>query len=58
MQLRDEVEHQRKDLAYMRMLIENCAGCKESPSRNEINTKPNCHSQNPCYPGNLIICRR
>ncbi|XP_037959915.1 uncharacterized protein LOC119689209 isoform X2 [Teleopsis dalmanni] len=47
--LREDIAHQRQEIAYLRMLLENCAGCKE-PSNN-IRVEPTCRTSNPCYPG-------
>lgn len=46
-QLREEVGQQRNEIAYLRQLIENCAGCKEHPAP----LRDTCVSNNPCYPG-------
>lgn len=44
--LREDISHQRKEIAYLRTLIENCAGCK--PEELKVAT---CRTANPCYPG-------
>lgn len=49
--LREDVAHQRQEIAYLRMLLENCAGCKEPSGDNHIRLEPNCRTANPCYPG-------
>ncbi|KAH8377867.1 hypothetical protein KR093_007592 [Drosophila rubida] len=49
--LREDVAHQRQEIAYLRMLLENCAGCKEPSGDNNIRLEPNCRTANPCYPG-------
>lgn len=46
--LREDVAHQRQEIAYLRLLLENCAGCKEPKGDNNIHT---CRTSNPCYPG-------
>lgn len=50
-QLREEVGQQRNEIAYLRQLIENCAGCKQHESLREI-----CATTNPCYPGKFQFC--
>ncbi|XP_005177429.1 cartilage oligomeric matrix protein isoform X1 [Musca domestica] len=47
--LREDIAHQRQEIAYLRMLLENCAGCKETKGDNDI--QPTCRTSNPCYPG-------
>jgi len=49
--LREDVAHQRQEIAYLRMLLENCAGCKNPLSDNQLRIEPDCRSANPCYPG-------
>ncbi|XP_055847423.1 cartilage oligomeric matrix protein isoform X2 [Episyrphus balteatus] len=44
--LREDISHQRKEIAYLRTLIENCAGCK--PDELKV---ASCRTANPCYPG-------
>ncbi|XP_055688217.1 cartilage oligomeric matrix protein [Lutzomyia longipalpis] len=46
-QLRDEVGQQRNEIAYLRQLIENCAGCQHRPEP----LKETCELNNPCFPG-------
>lgn len=46
-QLREEVGQQRNEIAYLRQLIENCAGCKEHSAP----LRDTCASHSPCYPG-------
>ncbi|XP_068140578.1 cartilage oligomeric matrix protein isoform X2 [Drosophila tropicalis] len=48
--LREDVAHQRQEIAYLRMLLENCAGCKE-PHNSENLIRVDCRTANPCYPG-------
>lgn len=50
-QLREEVGQQRNEIAYLRQLIENCAGCKQHESLRET-----CATTNPCYPGKFQFC--
>ncbi|KAG4072453.1 hypothetical protein HA402_004385 [Bradysia odoriphaga] len=45
-QLKDDVGQQRGEIAQLRHLIENCAGCKEP-----VEVRENCQNANPCYPG-------
>lgn len=47
--LREDIANQRQEIAYLRMLLENCAGCKEQS--NAIHVEPTCRTSNPCYPG-------
>lgn len=47
--LREDIAHQRQEVAYLRMLLENCAGCNEPKGDNNI--EPTCRTSNPCYPG-------
>ncbi|KAH8251380.1 hypothetical protein KR032_010245 [Drosophila birchii] len=50
--LREDVAHQRQEIAYLRMLLENCAGCKNPLSGdNQLRLEPDCRSANPCHPG-------
>ncbi|XP_036675876.3 cartilage oligomeric matrix protein isoform X1 [Drosophila suzukii] len=49
--LREDVAHQRQEIAYLRMLLENCAGCKNPLSDNQLRIEPDCRTANPCYPG-------
>lgn len=49
--LREDIAHQRQEIVYLRMLLENCAGCKEPSGDNHIRVEPNCRNANPCYPG-------
>lgn len=50
--LREEIGHQRKEISYLRMLLENCAGCKEVKSEtNIVRIVESCRSSNPCYAG-------
>jgi len=50
--LREDVAHQRQEIAYLRMLLENCAGCKNPlTTDNQLRIEPDCRSANPCYPG-------
>lgn len=51
-QLREEVGQQRNEIAYLRQLLENCAGCKEPAAP----LRDTCASNNPCYPGGLSLC--
>lgn len=46
-QLRDEVGQQRNEIAYLRQLIENCAGCQHRAEP----LKETCELNNPCFPG-------
>lgn len=46
-QLRDDIAHQRNEINHLRRLIENCAGCKESPQP----VRENCQNANPCFQG-------
>lgn len=43
-QLRDDIAYQRGEIANLRSLIENCAGCREKP-------RENCQNSNPCFSG-------
>lgn len=43
--LREDISNQRKEIAYLRTLIENCAGCK--PDELKV---ASCRNANPCYP--------
>ncbi|XP_053962504.1 uncharacterized protein LOC128866050 isoform X2 [Anastrepha ludens] len=50
--LREDIAHQREEIAYLRKLLENCAGCKEySASSNNLRIESTCRTSNPCYPG-------
>lgn len=49
--LREDIAHQREEIAYLRKLLENCAGCKEPTASNNLRIEPTCRSSNPCYPG-------
>ncbi|XP_037824984.1 cartilage oligomeric matrix protein isoform X1 [Lucilia sericata] len=49
--LREDIAHQRQEISYLRMLLENCAGCKEPKGDNNIRIEPTCRTSNPCYPG-------
>lgn len=49
--LREDIAHQRQEIVYLRMLLENCAGCKEPSGDNHIRVEPNCRNANLCYPG-------
>lgn len=50
-QLREEVGQQRNEIAYLRQLIENCAGCKERPEP----LRDTCLTNNPCFPGGFLL---
>uniref|UniRef100_A0A034VND1 Thrombospondin-4 n=1 Tax=Bactrocera dorsalis TaxID=27457 RepID=A0A034VND1_BACDO len=52
--LREDIANQRQEIAYLRRLLENCAGCKE-PSSSSLRLEPTCRNANPCYPG--VECR-
>jgi syndecan 4 len=45
--LRDEVQHQRGEIQYLRSLLENCAACKE---QDQI-VRSGCKYENPCFAG-------
>ncbi|XP_037910379.1 cartilage oligomeric matrix protein isoform X2 [Hermetia illucens] len=47
--LRDDVAHQRQEIANLRNIMENCAGCKEPAPLRE--PQPSCKTANPCFPG-------
>lgn len=49
--LREDIAYQRQEIAYLRMLLENCAGCKEPKGDNDIRIETTCRTSNPCYPG-------
>ncbi|XP_004522857.1 cartilage oligomeric matrix protein isoform X1 [Ceratitis capitata] len=49
--LREDIAHQREEIAYLRKLLENCAGCKEPTANNNLRIEPTCRTSNPCYPG-------
>ncbi|KAH8403240.1 hypothetical protein KR222_008894 [Zaprionus bogoriensis] len=49
--LREDVAHQRQEIGYLRMLLENCAGCKEPHGDNIIRVESQCRTTNPCFPG-------
>lgn len=53
--LREDIAHQRQEIAYLRMLLENCAGCKEPKGDNNIRIEPTCRTSNPCYPGKFVF---
>lgn len=56
--LREDVAHQRQEIAYLRMLLENCSGCKNPLTPDNQLRLEDCRSANPCYPGKIHFSKK